>query len=146
MTNTRRKLGNARRLRNPLKPLFVALAVGAGLVFAVSCVWGILFFSQLWIYAEPDPTVRFDQDRYMILASATDAQRYDLYDSKGEKRLDDVRGYAKQKRKGYVFNENRLAVIDEKSGLIEIKPLAEADETERGILEKASRIDQNRQP
>lgn len=146
MTNTSRKRGRARRLRNPLKPLFVALAVGVGLVFAVSCVWGILFFSQLWIHAEPDPTVRFDQDRYMILASATDAQRYDLYDSKGEKKLDDVRGYAKQKRKSYVFNENRLAVIDEKSGLIEIKPLTEADENERGILEEARPIDQNRQP
>lgn len=146
MTPNRGKLKPARRLRNSLKIFAVALTVGIGLIFAVSCVWGILFFSKLWIYAEPDPTVRFNQDHDQILASATDAQHYDLYDSKGEKRLDDVQGYVKQKKKGYVFNENSLAIIDEKSGFIEIKPLTEADENEREILEQARPIDKNRQP
>lgn len=75
----------------------------------------------------------------MILVSANEEQ-YDLYNTEADKMLNAVNGYTKQKDKSYVFNENSMAIIDEKKGLIEIKALAEADESEREMIKKKTLI------
>ncbi|GEM_PF-4733020 len=128
------------RIPKPLKAVWIAVSILISALFAGLCVLGILFFSQLWIFSEEDSTVQFHKGQYQILASAADAQQYNLYDSEAERRLENVQGYARQGRKAYVFNGEKLAVIDEKSGLIEIRPLTEADEGQRAILQKAKPV------
>ncbi|WP_172254279.1 hypothetical protein [Saccharibacillus deserti] len=76
----------------------------------------------------------------MILASATEDQ-YDLYSQEADIILDAVNGYSKQPDLSYVFNEQSMAIIDEKKGLIEVKPLIKASSSESEIIRTKRLLD-----